>query len=203
MHGCVSNAKKAKRAAVLPVNNLRALLVPLLIIVAVTLADQITKIWAVNYLSQYGSVEVLGQFLMLTLIYNEGGALGTSFGPSFYYLATSSIILAFVLYYIFVNHTHKFLSFPLAFIAGGALGNIIDRARIGKVVDWIDVDFFDLNLFGYNLERWWTFNIADAAISCAILYLLVTMFRSKYSHDNNNSSENNSSINVTPPPSSE
>ena len=202
MRACASNAKKAKRAAALPVNNLRALLFPLVIIVAVTLVDQITKIWAVNSLSLNGSVEVLGQFLMLTLIYNEGGALGTSFGPSFYYLATSSIILAFVLYYIFANRTHKALAYPLAFIAGGAMGNIIDRIRIGKVVDWIDVDFFDINLFGYYLERWWTFNIADAAISCAIVYLLVTMFLSKFSHDNNNPQENNSEINVTSPPAS-
>lgn len=132
-------------------------------------------------MSNRGSVEVIGEFLMLTLIYNEGGALGTSFGPSFYYLATSSLILVFVLYYIFVNRSHKHMAYPLAFIAGGAMGNITDRIRIGKVIDWIDVDFFDVNLFGYQLERWWTFNIADAAISCSILYLLVSMFLTKHS----------------------
>jgi len=131
---------------------------------------------------------------MLTLIYNEGGALGTSFGPSFYYLATSSMILAFVLYYIFVNRTHKAMAYPLGFIAGGALGNIIDRIRIGKVVDWIDVDFFDLNLFGYQLERWWTFNLADAAISCSILYLLITMLLSKFSHDKKEPDKNISDV---------
>ncbi len=194
MPACASSAKKAKRAADLPVNNLMALLVPFVIIVSVTIIDQITKLWAVDYLSLNGSVEVIGQFLMLTLIYNEGGALGTSFGPSFYYLATSSLILAFVLYYIFVNRIHKALAYPLALIAGGALGNIIDRIRIGKVVDWIDVDFFDLNLFGYHLERWWTFNIADAAISCSILYLLVTMLLSKFSHENKGLKKNNSEI---------
>jgi signal peptidase II len=181
MPGCASSAKKAKRADALPVSNLKALIVPAVIIFTVLILDQITKIWAVKYLTLNGSVEVLGQFLMLTLIYNEGGALGTSFGPSFYYLATSSLILVFVLYYIFVSRTARQTAYPLAFIAGGALGNIIDRIRIGKVVDWIDVDFFDINLFGYHLERWWTFNIADAAISCSILFLLVTMLLTKFS----------------------
>ncbi len=137
---------------------------------------------------------------MLTLTYNEGGALGTSFGPSFYYLVISSAILLFVLYYILVNRTHRALAYALSFIAGGALGNILDRIRIGKVVDWIDVDFFDLNLLEYHLDRWWTFNIADAAISCAILYLLVTMLLSKFSHDNIQLQENNSPLEETSPP---
>lgn len=156
-------------------------MVPAAIIISVTIIDQITKLWAVDYLSLKGSVEVLGQFLMLTLVYNEGGALGTSFGPSFYYLTTSLLILAFVLYYIFVNRTNRAICCPLAFIAGGALGNIIDRIRIDKVIDWIDVDFFDINILGYQLERWWTFNLADAAISCSILYLLGSMIILKFS----------------------
>ncbi len=202
MPAYASSAKKAKRAADLPLNNLRALIVPGFIILLVTLVDQITKIWAVDYLSTNGSVELFGQFLMLTLTYNEGGALGTSFGPSFFYLAISSVILVFVLYYIFVNRAHRALAYALGFIAGGALGNILDRIRIGKVVDWIDVDFFDLHLLGYHLDRWWTFNLADAAISCAILYLLMTMLLSKFSLDNGQIQENGSQLKEASPPTS-
>lgn len=156
--------------------------------------DQISKIWAVSFLSLKGSVEMFGQFLVLTLIYNEGGALGTSFGPSFYYLITSLLILALVLYYIFANRTHRAMTYPLALIAGGALGNIIDRVRIGKVVDWIDVDFFDINLFGYRIERWWTFNLADAVISCSILFLLVSILVSKFSPSKTGTAKINSGI---------
>jgi len=194
MPGCASSAKKAKRAETLPANNLRALLVPSLIILSVTIIDQITKIWAVDFLTLNGSVEIFGQFLMLTLIYNEGGALGTSFGPSFYYLATSLVILAFVIYYIFANRTNRMIAYPLALIAGGAVGNIIDRIRIDKVIDWIDVDFFDINLFGYSLERWWTFNIADAAISCSILFLLISMLVSKFSSSHSVKDETNPDV---------
>jgi len=149
-------------------------------------------------LSLRGSVEVLGNFLMLTLVYNEGGALGTSFGPSFYYLATSLVILAFVLYYIYSSRAEKIMAYPLAFIAGGALGNIIDRIRIDKVIDWIDVDFFDMNIFGYQLERWWTFNLADAAISCSILFLLVSMLVSKFSDSNRSNEKTSLDVESTP-----
>ena len=84
-----------------------------------------------------------------------------------------------VLFYIYSHRNSKSLSVPLSLIAGGALGNIIDRLRIGKVIDWIDFDFIDINIFGYQLNRWWTFNIADAAISCAIVFILAGLFFSE------------------------
>lgn len=139
----------------------------------VVAVDQLTKYWAVQYLSDNPSVEVLGNFFMLTLVFNEGGALGTSFGPSIYYLFSSILVLLFLLYYTYVNRHILMISTPLALIAGGAIGNIIDRIRLGQVIDFIDVDFFDLSVFGYQLNRWWTFNVADSAISCSLVFLLV------------------------------
>lgn len=203
MHVCALSAKNPKRVVALPENNYRALLVPSVIAVSVTLIDQITKIWAVDFLSIKGSVEILGKFLMLTLVYNEGGALGTNFGPSIYYLLISVLIFVLIIYYIIVHRQQKIIVYPLSFIAGGAIGNIIDRIRIGKVVDWIDVDFPDFNIFGYHLDRWWTFNIADAAISCSIVFIVATMLMTKFSHhidivdknlpdsDNNSKTEQN------------
>lgn len=112
---------------------------------------------------------------MLTLVYNQGGAMGTNLGSSTYYLIASSLILLFVLYYIYRHSNQRGLSLTLAFIAGGAIGNLIDRFRLGEVIDFLDVDFFDINFLGYHLQRWYAFNIADAAISCAIVWLLFTM----------------------------
>ncbi len=139
-------------------------------------SDQITKLWAVDALTNQPPVPVIGEFFRFTLVYNYGGAMGTSFGPSHYYLITALIILPLLFFYLYQSRHQKLVAIPLSFIAGGALGNVIDRLRIGKVVDFIDVDFFDLNLFGYQLDRWWTFNIADAAITCSIVFILVTMF---------------------------
>ena len=97
--------------------------------------------------------------------------MGTNFGSSIYYLVSSLIILGIVLYYMYANRSKRYLIYPLACIAGGAIGNIIDRIRFGQVVDFIDIDFFNIPFLG--IERWWTFNIADAAISCSIVYLLI------------------------------
>ena len=165
MHVCVSSAKNLRRGAKLHENYFKPLFIPLMILFAVTALDQVTKILAVNYLSQAGSVKVLGEFFMLTLVYNEGGALGSNLGPSLAYLIISILIFGMVLFYIYSHRNSKSLSFSLSFIAAGALGNIIDRLRIGKVIDWIDFDFIDINIFGSPLNRCWTFNIADAAIN--------------------------------------
>ena len=152
---------------------MKKLLPPALALATVVVADQATKAWAISYLSDKIQVEVLGRFFMLTLVYNEGGAMGTNFGSPLYYVISSVLILAILIYYIHSHRNQLELTLPLSFIAGGAIGNIIDRLQIGRVVDFIDVDFFDISLFGYTLDRWWTFNIADAAISCSIVYLLV------------------------------
>ena len=141
----------------------------------VVILDQATKYLAIEHLSSEPSHEVLGRFLMFTLIFNEGGALGTSLGSSTYYLISGILILAFLLYYVYHYRGIAVYSWPLALIAGGAIGNLIDRIRFGRVVDFIDVDFFDINIFGFHLDRWWTFNIADAAISCSIVFLLVVV----------------------------
>jgi len=142
----------------------------------IIVADQATKWWALNQLSPGDSVELLGRFFMFTLVFNEGGAMGTNLGSSTYYMISSALILLFVFYYMYANRASKRVSIPLGFVAGGAIGNIIDRIRLGSVVDFIDVDFFNINFFGFSLERWWTFNLADAAISCAIVALLIGAF---------------------------
>jgi len=148
----------------------------LVILAGVVLLDQATKLWAVAALSNQPPVKVLGDFLMFSLVYNEGGAMGTRLGPSTYYLIMALIVLPFVFYYIYRNRHTPVVALPLAFIAGGAIGNLIDRIRFGQVVDFIDVDFFNISIGSFQLDRWWTFNVADSAISCAIVFLIIHMF---------------------------
>lgn len=171
------NASRQKRKSQLDKIMQKKLIVSGLIILSVVIFDQVTKIMAINHLSSNPPVEVFGKFLMFSLVYNYGGALGTNLGPSIYYLISSALILFFVLYYLYKNIADNKVAIPLSFICGGAMGNIIDRVRIGKVIDFIDIDFFDIDIFGYQLQRWWTFNIADAAISCSLVFLLFYMAR--------------------------
>lgn len=142
----------------------------------VVAADQITKVWAVESLTNQPSMRVLGDFLRFTLVYNQGGAMGTQLGSSTYYLVMALLVLPFLLLFIYRNRHHRVVTLPLSFIAGGALGNLIDRINLGQVVDFIDVDFWDIDIMGYRLERFWIFNIADAAISCAIVFMIIYVF---------------------------
>lgn len=144
------------------------------IIALVVIADQLTKSWALSALSDIPgrSVSVFGDFLRWSLVYNEGGAMGTNLGGSTLYTVIGIAILLALVYYLWQYRYSAKVAVPLALIAGGAVGNLIDRFVHGKVVDWIDVNFFDISLFSFHLERWWTFNIADSAISVALVYML-------------------------------
>ncbi len=149
-----------------------------LIIVCAAGVDQLTKLWAVRELTGQAPLPLLGEFLRFTLVYNEGGAMGTNFGGALYYLIIGIAILLVIVYYLWLYRFSVRYSAPLALIASGAVGNLIDRVRLGRVVDWIDVDFFDIDLFGFQLERWWTFNIADASITLALMYMIWAVFTS-------------------------
>ncbi|SYZ72000.1 Lipoprotein signal peptidase [Candidatus Zixiibacteriota bacterium] len=151
---------------------MRRLIFPVIFLLAVVAFDQISKIWVLNSLSPGQTKSVIGQFFQLRLAYNEGGAMGTVLGSGTFYLVTSCIVLIIVLYLLYNNRNRALLAFSLAAIAGGAIGNIIDRIRIGWVVDFLDFDFFDINILGYKLDRWWTFNVADSAITVGIIILL-------------------------------
>jgi signal peptidase II len=152
------------------------LLGPVVILAIVVAVDQATKIWAVAALDPRTPVKIIGSLVQFTLVYNEGGAMGTSFGSSTYYLISSLLILGFVLYYMVANRHLGRVTYPLALIAGGAIGNIIDRIRLGQVIDFLDIDILDVSLWGFNLQRWWTFNVADAAITLSIIYLIISLF---------------------------
>lgn len=172
--------------------DLKKLIVPLLILIVVAVVDQLTKIWAVGKLAEGKTIQVLGSFFQLKLIYNEGGAMGTNLGGPAFYLISAIAILLMVFYFIYANRSHKFIANSMALIAGGAVGNIIDRMQSGRVVDFLDCDFFDFNMFGRTYERWWTFNVADAAITVGIIILMtyILFFSKQLQMSRPDSSEN-------------
>jgi len=163
-------------------NKLALLIGPAIVLAAVVIIDQATKLWAMDALTPGQSVEVWGRFFMFTLVFNDGGAMGTNFGSTTYYLVSSLLILAFIIYYAIANRQFPRITYPLGLIAAGAIGNIIDRIRIGQVIDFIDIDFFDIHIMNFHLARWWTWNIADAAISCSIVFLIFSLFRHRHDH---------------------
>ena len=105
--------------------------------------------------------------------YNSGGIFGL-FGNSAPVLALSSVIvIALILLYQAREGTGSWLlTIALALLLGGAIGNFIDRVRLGWVVDFVDMGIGDW--------RFYTFNVADSAISTALLLLiLIALFRER------------------------
>jgi signal peptidase II len=135
---------------------------------------------------RYGtSIPVLGDFFRLTYIENPGMAFGIDVGGKLFFSIFSVLASAAILLYLYRAREESLgLRISLAMILGGALGNLIDRVFYGflfgdaplfygKVVDFLDVDFFNINILGYHLSRWPVFNIADAAVTIGVLLLLV------------------------------
>ncbi len=169
----------------------RILFVSLFII----LCDQLTKLFVrgfeipalgikVEGMRLGESKQVIGDFVRLTYTENPGIAFGINLGNKFYLtlLATVAVVIVF-LYLYKVRNGNFIIRLSLGMILGGAIGNLIDRifhgiifnyAKLfhGRVIDFIDIDFFDINLFGYHIDRWPIFNIADASVTIGVLLLL-------------------------------
>ncbi len=157
----------------------KSLLLYLGISLLVVAADQISKLLIQSHLFYNQSVSVIGDILNFHFIYNRGGAMGTSIGPSWIYTILTLFALFFIIRYFTSPQSDGALAkFSLSLILGGAVGNLIDRLRMGKVVDFIDVGIPGTNI------RWFTFNIADAAITVGlILFAITILFHKKPSED--------------------
>ncbi|WP_440997273.1 signal peptidase II [Arhodomonas sp. SL1] len=141
----------------------------LIIAALVLLADQATKAWAVATLTAYRPEPVL-LFLNWTLSYNPGAAFSllADHGGWQRWLFTG-LALAVSAYLIWwlrrVLPGERLVAGALGLILGGALGNVIDRLRLGHVVD-----FIDLHAGGWH---WPAFNIADSAITLGVAALIL------------------------------
>ena len=136
----------------------------------VIFVDQITKYIIKINLSLYDNIIVIEKFFNITHILNPGGAFGLLASQSpeirkFIFLFMSSIVALFVLwFYKKCASNFVFLSYGLALIFGGAVGNLIDRFKYGKVVDFLD--------FYIGSLHWPAFNVADSAISIGMGILI-------------------------------
>jgi signal peptidase II len=132
---------------------------------AVLIVDQPSKAWVVANIVPGTSIPIVGELVRLIHSRNDGALFGL-FGTAAPVLAIASIgVLALIVGYHARSGRSPLLSVALGLLMGGALGNLIDRIRLGYVVDWVDM--------GLGSIRFWTFNIGDAAISVAILLLLL------------------------------
>jgi signal peptidase II len=155
----------------------KAKLLPLVLTVGVIAADQLAK-WIVTRTLPYGRpVEVLGDFLRLVYVQNPniGFSIGRSLGGGgrFVLARLLPLIVSGVLlvYFLVGKDITRFQRWVLAAVLGGGLGNYVDRIfRRGEVVDFIDVKFYGI----FGMQRWPTFNLADATLVVAGILLLAS-----------------------------
>lgn len=138
---------------------------------AVVALDQATKVVASSRLETGESISVLGDFIRLTLVHNTGAAFGLFPGSRVPFIIVSVLAIGVVLY-LFLRDTYRsaWNRTLLGCILGGAIGNLVDRVRLGWVVDFIDV--------GYGTARWPVFNVADSAVTLGVLLLAWNLARS-------------------------
>lgn len=142
----------------------------LTIAAAVLALDQATKAWVLATLPGAPPVTVIPGFFNLTFSRNTGGVFGLFSGaPSlgrraFFVGATAVALGVIVLFLRRWGRESRLLSVALALVAGGAVGNLVDRLRFGSVVDFID--------WHWRSHHWYTFNIADSAITGGAVLLV-------------------------------
>ena len=150
----------------------------------VIILDQITKFTIHHSMQLYDSIRVLGDFFRITYVENSGMAFGIQVAKSGFFTVFAVIASVAIMVYLFRMKGERLPArFSMALILGGAIGNVWDRIIRGSVVDFLDFEFFNINipafkfLFinvpGYSLDRWPVFNVADMGITIGMALLFV------------------------------
>ena len=147
----------------------------LLISSAVLVLDQITKFWVHQSMALYQSIDIVPQFASITYLRNTGAAFGFLAGGrsplrTTFFILVSALAIGCIIYLIkTLRPQQKTLIASLSLVLGGAIGNLIDRVRMGEVIDFIDLHWYQLH--------WPAFNVADSAITIGVALLFVQMLR--------------------------
>jgi signal peptidase II len=142
----------------------------LLVVVALVVADQITKALVRQSLALHESVSIIPDYLDLTRVHNTGAAFGMfnsmDFpGKTIVLTLVAAMALGGVAWYAAsVPPSDRLARLGVAAILGGAIGNLIDRATAGYVLDFVDAS--------WRGWHFWAFNVADAAISIGVVLMI-------------------------------
>ena len=136
-----------------------------LFVIGIVAVDQVTKVLVVQQIPLFGEVGAIDGLFHLTYVQNTGAAFSSFQGMRWLFVGIFVLLTVAVLFEYF-KKPMPFATFErwcIASIYGGALGNIIDRVRLGYVVDMIDVDFINFPVF----------NVADCFITCGCILLVI------------------------------
>lgn len=148
-----------------------------LIVLTVVMLDQLTKWLVTGSMRLHESIAIIPDFFSLTYIRNSGAAFGILAGSHagfrLVFFALTSVLALVLLGTIYarLSPADWIGQVSVASIFGGAVGNLIDRIRAGEVID-----FLDFSLWGHH---WPAFNVADAAITVGVCFLIGHLFQQK------------------------
>jgi signal peptidase II len=139
----------------------------------ILVADQLTKLYIDRTMKLYQSIPVVDGLFSITYLRNKGAAFSflsdASWRLPFFILATLIAVIAIITAYCKLKDEQRFAAFSLSLILSGAIGNLIDRVRMGEVVDFLDVY--------WRSHHWPAFNVADSAICVGVALLALDLFR--------------------------
>lgn len=141
----------------------------------ILLLDQITKFYVDSSMRLHESIPVIKGLFSITYVRNPGAAFGfladaSPLFRSIFFAAVTVLAIILVVHYIWKSRAKEtFLTFALSLILSGAVGNLIDRVRLGEVIDFLDVYI--------GSTHWPAFNVADSAISVGAVILFIELTR--------------------------
>ena len=152
-------------------------LLPAFITVGVLIIlDQWSKVGITSHFA-YGESMPITSFFNLVLVYNTGAAFSflsdASGWQRWFFIGITVAAIALIMWMIHKHRGDKLFCWGLTLILSGALGNLIDRIRLGHVIDFLD--------FHFNGWHFWAFNVADSAITIGAALLILDSFRPRKS----------------------
>ncbi len=143
----------------------------ILLTVAGLLIDQATKLFIDRSMQLYDSIPVLTDFFNITYVRNRGAAFSFLSNASWrlpFFMAVSVVAaIAILVAFHKLRDDQKLAQVSLAMIFAGAIGNLIDRVRLGEVIDFLDVHWYR--------HHWPAFNVADSLICVGVFLLALDM----------------------------
>jgi signal peptidase II len=140
---------------------------------AVVLLDQLTKVYIDRTFNLYDSLTVVPNFFDITYLRNKGAAFGILADSAMrvpFFIGVSLLAVVIILWYFRqLPPEQTGQQVGLSLILGGALGNLVDRVRLGEVIDFLDVHWYRYH--------WPAFNVADSAICVGVGLLLFCMWQ--------------------------
>jgi len=143
-------------------------LTPLVLVI-----DQLSKLYIDKTMKLYQSIPVFDGLFSITYLRNRGAAFSflseASCRLPFFLLATVIAVIAILVAFKKLRDDQRFAAVSLTLILSGAVGNLIDRVRMGEVIDFLDVY--------WKSHHWPAFNVADSAICVGVALLALDMYR--------------------------